>query len=89
MPTYLGWMIYEATDSTKLDPYYRMYTGTFETKEAALEAQLKIKAKYGWVTYLIDETKYYKLSPAHSSVALRNFVEVHHRKIQINFLITR
>ncbi|MEK3977851.1 hypothetical protein MKY37_02030 [Psychrobacillus sp. FSL K6-2836] len=45
------------SDSTKLDPSYQIYTGMFETKEAAQDAQSKIKVKYGWLTYLIDETK--------------------------------
>ncbi|MEK3977913.1 hypothetical protein MKY37_02360 [Psychrobacillus sp. FSL K6-2836] len=34
-----------------------IYTGTFTTKEAAQDVDAKIKAKYGWTTYLIDETK--------------------------------
>ncbi|MEK3955290.1 N-acetylmuramoyl-L-alanine amidase family protein [Psychrobacillus sp. FSL K6-1464] len=50
-------LIYEAADTISFNPNYRIYTGTFTTKEAAQEAEAKIKTKYGWTTYLIDETK--------------------------------
>ncbi|MEK3977905.1 N-acetylmuramoyl-L-alanine amidase [Psychrobacillus sp. FSL K6-2836] len=52
-----GMLIYEAADTTSYNPNYRIYTGTFTTKEDAEEAEAKLKYKYGWTTYLIDETK--------------------------------
>jgi len=52
-----GMLIYEAADTISFNPNYRIYTGTFTTKEAAEEVEAKIKEKYGWTTYLIDETK--------------------------------
>ena len=51
-----GMVIYEAADTTLFNPNYRIYTGTFTT-EAAEDIIAKIKAKYRWTTYLIDETK--------------------------------
>jgi len=50
-------MFNEAADTTGFNPNYRIYTGTFSTKEAAEDVRKQIKEKYGWMTYLIDETK--------------------------------
>lgn len=50
-------LVYEAADTTSFNPKYRIFTGTFTTKESAVSFQRQIKDKYGWVTYLIDETK--------------------------------
>lgn len=53
----LGIVVHEAADSLSLNPDYRIITGPFGTKEDAEKTQKEIKDKYGWTTYLLDETK--------------------------------
>lgn len=57
MKTEFTGVIYEKPESLGFNPDYRIYTGTFTTKEDAEAVGKQLKDKFGWVVYLLNETK--------------------------------
>jgi len=57
MKTEFTGVVYEKPESLGFNPEYRIYTGTFTAKEDAEAVGKQLKDKFGWVVYVINETK--------------------------------